>query len=280
MAVGVSRRRVDAPAVELVARIDERRVPREADEVGEHVAGLDQLVGDLGRHAVAEEPRRDLLGPVVGAPDLLALGVVEPALEDRRSRRLRGRLGAADVVGVHVRDEDADDRAVELREDLVPRRLHQPEAGVDERPAVVSAQEVAVHVPGPARQRQGHAQDPRLELHGRCEHMFDTIGHRDVGRVSRRALPLCAQPGAGDGLRLVAQPVHGVRPPLHVLLCARVRAARRPAVGRSLRHEHPRQDERRRGAAPRARAAVVGSARSSRSAPRPIRTSRRRAGTS
>ena len=88
--------------------------------------------------------------------------------------------------------------------------------------------------------------------------MFDTIGHGYVGRVSRRALPLCAQPGAGDGLRLVAQPVHGLRPPLHVLLRARVRAARRPAVGRPLRDEHPRQDERRRGAAPGARAAVVG----------------------
>ena len=68
----------------------------------------------------------------------------------------------------------------------------------------------------------------------------------DERRVSRRAVPLCAQPRAGDGVRLVAEPVHGLRPPLHVLLRAGVRAARRPALGRPLRHEHPRQDERRR----------------------------------
>ncbi len=86
MAVGVAGRRVDAPAVDLVARLDERRVPGEADEVREHVPGLDQLVGDLGRHAVEQEPLRDPLGPVVRAPDALALRVVEAALRDRRAR--------------------------------------------------------------------------------------------------------------------------------------------------------------------------------------------------
>ena len=70
-----------------------------------------------------------------------------------------------------------------------------------------------------------------------------------AGRVSRRALPDRAEPGQGDGLQLVAQPVHGLRPPLHVLLRARLRAARRPAVRRPLRPLDPREDQRRRGAA-------------------------------
>ena len=98
VAVGVARHPVHAPAVDLVARLDERRVPREADEVGEHVAGLDQLVRELRRHAVADEPLRDLLRPVVGAPDALALRVVEPALEHRRAGRAAAACGAADVV--------------------------------------------------------------------------------------------------------------------------------------------------------------------------------------
>ena len=41
-----------------------------------------------------------------------------------------------------------------------------------------------------------------------------------------------AQPRQGHAVRLVAQPVHGLRAPLHVLLRARLRAARRPAVRR------------------------------------------------
>ena len=64
-----------------------------------------------------------------------------------------------------------------------------------------------------------------------------------------------AQPREGHAVRLVAQPVHGLRPPLHVLLRPRLRAARRPARGRALRHVDPRQGQRRRGAAARARRA-------------------------
>ena len=78
------------------------------------------------------------------------------------------------------------------------------------------------------------------------------------GRVSRRALPERAEPRQGHGLRLVAEPVHGLRAPLHVLLRARLRAARRPAVRRPLRALDPREGERRRGAAQGARPAVVG----------------------
>ena len=43
-------------------------------------------------------------------------------------------------------------------------------------------------------------------------------------------MPERAQPRHGDDVRLVAEPVHGLRAPLHVLLRPRVRAARRPAV--------------------------------------------------
>ena len=52
-------------------------------------------------------------------------------------------------------------------------------------------------------------------------------------------MPERAQPRQGDAVRLVAQPLHGLRAPLHVLLRPRVRAARRPAAddryGRSIR---------------------------------------------
>ncbi len=113
------------------------------------MTGLDQLVGNLRWNAVSHEPLRDPLGPVARAPDELALCVVEPALYDRRAGRLGSGLRPADVVRVHVRDEDADDRAVDLREDLVPRRVHQPEAGVHERPAVGASQEVAVDMARP-----------------------------------------------------------------------------------------------------------------------------------
>ena len=73
-------------------------------------------------------------------------------------------------------------------------------------------------------------------------------------------MPQRTQPRPRDAVRLVAQSVHGLRPPVHVLLRPRLRGARRPAVGRPLRREHPRQDERRRRAPARARARRPGSA--------------------
>ncbi len=57
--------------------------------------------------------------------------------------------------------------------------------------------------------------------------------------------------------KLVAQPVHGLRAPLHLLLRPALRAARRPALRRTLRALDPREDERRRGSPPGARAAIV-----------------------
>jgi hypothetical protein len=69
-------------------------------------------------------------------------------------------------------------------------------------------------------------------------------------RVPKRALQVGAQPGPGHAVQVVAEPVHGLRPPLHVLLCPQLRAARRPAVRRQLWALDPGQDERRRGARP------------------------------
>ena len=77
-------------------------------------------------------------------------------------------------------------------------------------------------------------------------------------RVPRRALPHGAQPRQGDAVRVVAEPVHGLRPPLHVLLCPRLRAAGRPPLRRPLRPHDPRQAEHRRRPPRRARAALVG----------------------
>ena len=75
--------------------------------------------------------------------------------------------------------------------------------------------------------------------------------------VSRGALPVGPEPGQGHDVRLVAEPVHGLRPPVHVLLRPGVREARGSAVGRPLRRLDPGQDERRRGAPARAGAAEL-----------------------
>jgi len=196
--VGVSGRREHAPAVDLVTRVDERRIRDELHEIGEDVAGLDHLPRTFRWHPVTQEPLGDALRPVVGAPDALALRVVEAPLEHGRSRRACGGLGTADVVGVHVGDEDPDDGPVDLGEDVLPGRLHQPETGVHERPAVLAAQEVAMDVHRPARQRQGEPQDPRLDLDGFGERMFDRMRHGDERRVSLRAVPLRTVLRPGD----------------------------------------------------------------------------------
>ena len=81
---------------------------------------------------------------------------------------------------------------------------------------------------------------------------------RSARHVPRGALPHGAQPRLGDAVSLVAQPVHRLRPSVHVLLRAGVRGARRPRPGRGLRPLDPRQGQRGRGAATRARAALLG----------------------
>ena len=80
---------------------------------------------------------------------------------------------------------------------------------------------------------------------------------RDAGRVPDRTVQVGADAGPRDAVQVVAQPVHGLRAPLHVLLRPALRAARRPAVGRPLRSLDPREVERRRGPAAGARAPVV-----------------------
>ena len=82
----------------------------------------------------------------------------------------------------------------------------------------------------------------------------DVLSSTDARRLPRRTVPGRAQPRAGHALRVVAQPVHGLRPSLHLLLRPRLRAARRPSGRRPLRHVDPRQAERRRSAALRAAA--------------------------
>ena len=116
LTVGVPWRGHELPAVEVVAVVDQHRIALEADERPVDVAGADQLLGDLVRHAVRAEPAGDPLRPVRVSPHELALGVVERALVHGSLRQLGDVGGRADVVGMEVRDDDPDDLgAVERR---------------------------------------------------------------------------------------------------------------------------------------------------------------------
>ena len=138
----------DRPACQLASLVEQLGVAREADERREGVAPLDQLLRDRLRDAVRHEPLGDPLGPVVRAPDALALRVVEPPLVHGGAGRLGCSLGAADVIGVEVRDRDP------LDPELVPVRLAESDPRVEQRPV----DHVAVDVLRPRRQRQ---RDPR-----------------------------------------------------------------------------------------------------------------------
>ena len=65
VAVRVTRGRVDLPAVDQVAGPDRLRVLRKADERCEDVPALEQIAEHCIRDAVAGEPLRDALRPVV-----------------------------------------------------------------------------------------------------------------------------------------------------------------------------------------------------------------------
>ena len=89
---------------------------------------------------------------------------------------------------------------------------------------------------GARRRRGGGAQPaasrPRARDRGRLGDVTDTnicsiVTHGR--RVPRGAVPHGAQPRQGNAVRLVAEPVHRLRPPLHVLLRPRLRAAGRPS---------------------------------------------------
>src|SRR5581483_8156426 len=108
------------------------------------------------------------------APVTLAILIIEPSVETRRrakgnTRHFTGCGHMMSFINLYP-DAVAHDRvAVERAEDPLPRRLHQSEPRVHERPAVVACEEVAVDVARPRRQRQRDAEDAGLELDGLCE---------------------------------------------------------------------------------------------------------------
>ncbi len=108
------------PAVEPAALVQQLWVERVADERRECVTLDDQVLRDGLGHAVPDEPPRHPFGPVFAPPDPLALRVVETALEHGRAGSPNRRCGAADMVGVKVRDGDPLDRQRR------PRRLAEP----------------------------------------------------------------------------------------------------------------------------------------------------------
>ena len=83
---------------------------------------------------------------------------------------------------------------------------------------------------GRGRGAQPPAPRPRAGDRGRLGDVTDTnicSIVRHGRRVPRGAVPHRAEPRQGDAVRLVAEPVHRLRPPLHVLLRPRLRAAGR-----------------------------------------------------
>jgi DNA repair photolyase len=157
MPVGVTRQLDDVPPTDMAPLVQQLGVECVADEGREGVAFLDQPFRDVGRRAMTDEPRGHALRPVLTPPDALTLRVVEAALEDGRAGDANGSLRTADVVGVKVRDRDAFDG------DAAPRRVAEPEPGVEEGPVC----EVAVDVLRAGREGQGEALDPLRELYER-----------------------------------------------------------------------------------------------------------------
>jgi hypothetical protein len=78
-----------------------------------------------------------------------------------RTGELRKDGRAADVVGMEVRDDDSLDRSVEPDKRFAPAvgRVVDPEARVDDRPAVRPPQPVAMDVIDAERQRERQAYD-------------------------------------------------------------------------------------------------------------------------
>ncbi len=101
------------------------------------------------------------------APRVHALLVVLAALDDGRARQLGDVATPADVVRMHVRDDDQLDGCIELVEQGPPTLLRRSRAqsGVDEDPAAGRrTKEVAVHMIEPEWQREGRAADPLLDI--------------------------------------------------------------------------------------------------------------------
>ena len=113
------------------------------------------------------DPVVDELLRIVLAPGSDALLVVLATLEHGRAGELGDVARAADVIGMHVRDDDQLDRRIELVEHRPPALLGcaGAEPGVDQDPAAGrGAKEVAVDMIDAERQREGRAADPFLDL--------------------------------------------------------------------------------------------------------------------
>ena len=123
------------------------------------------------------------------------------------------------------------------------RRDGEEEKRDSHAPSGGAAVEASRRPPAPSKYRRPGL--PTLAQTNTCSLAF----RHGTRRVPRGAVQGRAQPREGHAVPVVAQPVHGLRASLHVLLRARVRAARRPAVRRRVRALDPRQGERRRGAA-------------------------------
>jgi DNA repair photolyase len=166
LTVRVTGRRNDGPATHVIPGGDRRGRVVVADVRPVVGSLLDQLVRDVNRDSVPVEPIGEPLWPVVRAPHEPALVEVDLVLEDGCAGQLGEIGGGTDVVGVEVGDEDRRDRAVELRELGRPALagVRRSDPGVDERPAVVSREEVGMDVPGPRRQRRSNPANPAGKL--------------------------------------------------------------------------------------------------------------------
>jgi len=110
-------------------------------QLRERVALRSEDVPFVGRKPVTAHERDEPFGRAFRAPGTFALCVVDPALMNRRSGELRKRDGAADVVGMEVRDDDSLDRSVEPDKRFAPLvgRVVDTETRVDDRPPVPPA---------------------------------------------------------------------------------------------------------------------------------------------
>src|SRR5690606_17442306 len=74
------------------------------------------------------------------------------------------------------------------------------------------------------------------------------LSPRHAEHLPRGALQVCPQSLQRNAFSLDAEPVHGMRASLYLLLCPDLREARGPSVRRPLRYIDPGEDERRAGA--------------------------------
>ena len=166
MTVGVARQVEHLPAADRLSRLERLGILRVVDE-GRQLLLLRADGGRLlGRRPVLEQVLLRALGGL-GRPRSPAVLVVEHSLVHGRLREAGDDRGAADVVGMEVRDDDPLGPA-HLLEDALPALFvpGQAEARVDDdRAAVVGRQHVRVDVVDSERQRERDADDPVVERH-------------------------------------------------------------------------------------------------------------------